>query len=93
MNNNENLIALECLECQLLLSKCKRRHQQSLACKYTRVCVHTHTHECVRAHTHTRSFSFQSSNPSSYRNSHGGEREEKDDTRKDVPYDLVVPLT
>ena len=55
MNNNENLIALECLECQLLLSKCKRRHQQSLACKYTRVCVHTHTHS---SHTFLHDFLF-----------------------------------
>lgn len=41
-NDKENLIAPECLECQLLLRKCERRRQQSLAWKHT--CAHVHTH-------------------------------------------------
>ena len=46
--------------------------------------THTHTH----THTHTLS-------PSSLpiQVSQGGERKEKDETIKDVPYDLVVPFT
>lgn len=57
------------------------------------MCTVAHTYTLGHTHTHTHSFPFQSSNPSSYINSHGGEREEKDKTRKDVLYDLVVPLT
>ena len=63
---------------------------------YTHTLAYIHTrgvcsqHQFTHTHTHTHTLS-----PSSLpiQVSHRGERKEKDETIKDVPYDLVVPFT
>ena len=69
---------------------------QKHAHTYTHTLAYIHTrgvcsqHQFTHTHTHTHTLS-----PSSLpiQVSHGGERKEKDETIKDVPYDLVVPFT